>query len=202
MKSIIDTQFYAPRLPVSIVALPNAYEAHAIRALLEMLEAVVSVHWIGTPGDFLKVLGQGDSAPRYLFIAGHGDADEGFWLSSYADFIDTSMLRGEYLPADAIEPVVDLPGCTVITSACGGGSAAMGRAFTHNRNIEAYIGCRVGPNGSDMDVFMVNFFFQILRKGLTDRDAWRQAMLATNQPEIYQMSFFHRDGHEERYVAG
>jgi hypothetical protein len=196
----IDTRFYHPRPPVNIVVLPNAAnEAHALRALLETLDCVVTVHWTGTPMDFLTVLGQGDTAPRYLLIAGHGDAEEGYWLDEYADFIDTSMLRGEHLPADAIEPVVNLPGCTVISTACGGGSEAMGRAFTSNGKINAYIGCRIEPHGAAMQVFVVNFFFNVLHKKLSDRDAWQKAMLATDHPQIYHMSLYHADGVEERF---
>ncbi len=201
MSPVIESQFYAPRLPVNIVALPNAYEAQAMRALIEMLGGVVTIHLIGTPGDFLTVLGQGETAPRYLLIAGHGDVEEGFWLDRYADFIDTSMLRGEYLPAEAIAPVVDLPGCTVIATSCGGGSAAMGRAFTQNGRIHAYIGSRV-HTGGEITVFVVNFFFNVMVKKMADRDAWRRAMVATDHPAIYQTSLYWPGGREERYEEG
>lgn len=40
MSPVIESQFFAPRLPVNIVALPNAYEAHAMRSLIEMLGGV------------------------------------------------------------------------------------------------------------------------------------------------------------------
>ena len=32
-------------------------------ALIEMLDWVDTIHFIGTPMDFLRVLGQGDTAP-------------------------------------------------------------------------------------------------------------------------------------------
>jgi hypothetical protein len=170
-----------------------------MRPLLEMLDAVVTIHWIGTPMDFLSVLGQGDTAPPYLLIAGHGDSEDGYWLGEYADFIDTSMLRGQYLPPDIIEPVVSLPGCTVISTACGAGSEAMGRAFTSNGKLNAYIGCRTAPYGAAMDIFVMNFFFNVLHKKLSNRDGWQRAMLATDHPDIYQISFYQADGVEERY---
>jgi hypothetical protein len=114
MSRAIDQQFYTPRLPISIVALSNAdYEAHAMRAVLEAFGCVVTIHWIGTPTDFLKVLGQGEAAPRYVLITGHGDEEKGCYLGEYAAFIDTSMLRDQYLPAEVIAVVVSLPGCTV-----------------------------------------------------------------------------------------
>ena len=182
MKSPVDAQFFHPRLPIDIVALPNAYEAQALRVLLEMFECVVTIHWIGTPTDFLKVLSQGDSAPPYLVIAGHGDDEKGYYLGEYADFIDTSMLKDQHLPAEVIAPLVDLPGCTVISSACGGGSEVMGRAFVHTGRIEAYLGCAVYPNGDDMCAFLVNFFYNLLRKKLTTCEAARRAVIAVDQP--------------------
>lgn len=199
MTQPVDTQFFAPRLPINIVALTNAYEAEAMRALLEMLGCVVTIHWIGTPTDFLKVLGQGEAAPPYLLIAGHGDDVNGYYFGEYASFIDTSMLREQHMPAEVIAPVVNLPGCTVITSACWGGIESMGRAFTKNGKINAYIGCRVEPNGDDICVFVVNFFYNIIRKKLSDREAWQKAMVATEQPDIYQVSYFDSNGVEERY---
>lgn len=52
MKTTIDEQFYAPRLPVSIVALPNsASEVYPLRDLLEALNYVTTVHWVGAPTD-------------------------------------------------------------------------------------------------------------------------------------------------------
>lgn len=111
MKHVIDEQFYTPRLPVSIVALPNSsHEVYPMRDLLEGFNCVSTVHWIGAPMDFLKVLGQGETAPRYLLIAGHGDEEKGYYLGEYATFIDTSMLRDQYMPAEVIAPVVNLPG--------------------------------------------------------------------------------------------
>lgn len=171
-----------------------------MRELLEMFfNCVVTVHWIGTPADFLTVLGQGESAPRYLIIAGHGDADKGYYLGEYIEEIDTSMLRDQHMPAEVIAPVVNLPGCTVVTTACGGGAEAMGKAFTRNGKIRAYIGCRGYPDGTDMPVFLVNFFFYALRKKLSDREAWQKALRVVDNPAIYQISLYHGDGTVEHY---
>lgn len=199
MRPSIDEQFYTPRLPISIVALPDSDpEAQAMRAVLEGFGCVVTIHWIGIPSDFLKVLGQGESAPRYLLISGHGDEEKGYYLGEYADFIDTTMLRDQYMPAQVIAPVVNLPGCTVVSSACASGVEAMGRAFVHTGRINAYIGCRDYPNGTSMLAFLVNFFYFVLRKKLPDRDAWQRAMAVTDEPELDQMSFYPADGVEER----
>lgn len=196
----IDTQFYAPRLPVSIAGLPNAEgEAQAVRAALEWMGCTVLLHGIGMPQDFLKVLGQGEGAPRYLVISGHGDDQDGYYFGEYAPFLDVSMLRNQHLPAEVIAPVVNLPGCTVISSTCWGGVEAMARAFVTAGRVNAYIGCRDAPDGSDMLVYLVQFFHGVLRKKLSDHEAWKRAMIAVDQPDTYQMSYFHADGSEDRY---
>jgi len=102
------------------------------------------------------------------------------------------------MPAEVIAPVVNLPGCTVISSACWSGIEAMGRAFTHTGKIKAYIGCRAAPRGEDMGVFLVNFFYNVMRKKLSEFEAWQKAVIATDQPEISQISFFHSNGVEDR----
>jgi hypothetical protein len=197
---MIDEKFFTPRLPVSIIALPNCdCETQAMRAVLEGLGCVVTVHWIGTPADFLTALGQGETVPRYLLICGHGDDEKGYYLGEYADFIDTSMLRDHYMPAEVIAPIVNLPDCTVVSSACAGGVERMGRAFTGTGKINAYIGCRIYPDGSDMLVYLINFFHAVLCKKLSDYDAWNRAMVATDQPDTYKISFFHADGSEQRH---
>jgi hypothetical protein len=82
------------------------------------------------------------------------------------------MLRGQYLPAEVIAPVVNLPGCTVISSACEAGVERMGHAFVGTGRINAYVACRAGPHSEDMFVFLVNLFHSILRKKRSDREAW------------------------------
>ncbi len=200
MAPSIDERFYSPRLLINIVALPNSdYEAHAVRAMLEAFGCAVTIHWIGTPMDFLKVLGQGESVPRYLLISGHGNEEKGYYFGEYADFIDTSMLRDQHMPAEVIAPIVNLPNCTVISSACASGVESMGRAFVNTAKIKTFMGCRVYPDANDMLAFLVNFFYHILRKKLSDREAWHRAMVVIDQPDIYQMSLFHSDGTEDRY---
>ncbi|NWF68486.1 MAG: hypothetical protein HXY40_05320 [Chloroflexi bacterium] len=92
MKQGIDQQYFAPPLPVSITTLPNAdLDTQALRPVPESFGDVVTVYWIGTPMDFLKVLGPGESASAHLVISGHRDEEEGcYYLGEYVDFIDTS----------------------------------------------------------------------------------------------------------------
>ncbi|MFD0985624.1 hypothetical protein [Methyloligella solikamskensis] len=45
----VDESFFAPRTPVGIVAVGDQGEALVLRAILENLGAVVSLHLPGTP---------------------------------------------------------------------------------------------------------------------------------------------------------
>ena len=164
---------------------------------MEALGCVVLAHRVGTPSDFLRVLGQGDQAPRYMVILGHGD-ENGLVFGEYGGAVDVSMLRDGSLPPEAIEPHVDLPGCTVLSYSCVGGTDAMARAFLAG-GVAAYIGCRTEVQTVALTLFLLHFLFGTLHKKLPDADAWRQAVLAVDHPEADQMRFWHAGGREESF---
>lgn len=195
----VDTEFFAPRLPVGVVALSGS-DADYLRTMLESLRCVVHVHWIGTPADFLKVISQGAGVPRYLVIDGHG-TEQGLYFGEYAKGIgiDTSMLTEGCLPPDAIHGRVDLPGCTVINLVCLGGTKRMADAFLAGK-VQAYIGCRDYVDGSAMELFFHNLMYNIVVRKMSDRDAWYHAVAVTDHAETDLISFYHADGKEERYV--
>jgi hypothetical protein len=66
---LVDETFYSPRTPVSVVAVGDSGEALLVRSLLENLGATVAMHLIGTPEDFLRVIGQGSAAPSWFYVA-------------------------------------------------------------------------------------------------------------------------------------
>ncbi len=192
----IDTEFFAPLLPVSLVYVSGG-GMELTRAALEALGCVVLTHRVGTPSDFLRVLGQGDQAPRYMVILGHGD-ENGLVFGEYDEAIDSSMLRGGSLPPEEIGAHVDLPGCTVVSYSCGGGTDAMARAFLAG-GAAGYLGCRVEVETVALTLFLFHFLFAVRHKNLSDADAWRQAVFAVDHPEVDQMRFWHGDGREEAF---
>lgn len=192
----VDAEFDVPLLPVSIAAIAGD-NIEFLRAMLEALDCVVHLHAIGTPADFLKVLAQGERAPRYMLIMGHGTED-GLYFGEYGlPSIDTSMLRNQCLPPDVIHEHINLPGCTVIGGFCMAGAPAMAAAFT-NGTLAAYIGCRAYPDAVPLNVFLVNFLFGVQSKQLSDRDAWQRAVAATDHEDTNQMSYFDSDGTEHQ----
>jgi len=162
---------------------------------------VVLLHAVGTPTDFLKVIAQGEHAARYMLIMGHGTEDG----RSFGDYgpadIDISMLRNQCMPPEVIGRHIYLPGCTVVSCFCEGGSAAMSRAFLAG-SLAAYIGCRSMPDAAALNVFLANYFFGVRAKSSSDRDAWHRAVAATDHEDIDQISFFHGDSTEERFRQG
>ena len=190
----VDSEFFVPLLPVSLVHVSGG-GLELMRAALEALGCVVLVHRVGTPSDFLRVLGQGDQAPRYMVILGHGDED-GLTFGEYDGAIDASMLRRGSLPPEAIDKSVDLPGCTVVSYSCGGGTNTMALAFLSGR-VAGYIACRTEVETVALTLFLFHFLFGALHKKLPDADAWRQAVLAVDHPEVNGIRFWHGDGWEE-----
>ena len=193
----VDAEFFVPLLPVSLVCVSGG-GMELTRAALEALGCVVLTHRVGTPSDFLKVVGQGEQAPRYLVILGHGD-ENGLVFGEYGPgAIDVSMLRNGSLPPEAIGPHVDLPGCTVISYSCLGGTDAMARAFLAG-GLAGYVGCRAEVDTGALTLFLMHFLFGVRTKKSPDADAWRQAVAAVDHPEVDQMRFWHGDGREETF---
>jgi hypothetical protein len=171
----IDQSFYAPRTPVAIIDCGDPPEACAIRSLLERLGAVVTMHLPGTPGDFLLTLGQGELAPEFVIICGHGD-ENGIAFGEYAPGIgiDTSCLVEGSLPALALAGKIKLPGRVVLSTACESGVEDFGRAFLDG-GVGAYIAPLSSPDGADALLFVHHFFHNILRQGMALEAAWLRA---------------------------
>lgn len=157
---MIDRSFQTPRPPVSIVAVGDSGEAVLLRAILENLGASVTLHLPGTPGDFLLVLGQGESAPDYLVICGHGD-DNGLVFGEFVPEIDTTMLVAGSMPADVIAAAVDLPATIVVSTACETGSEAFSSAFLHG-GAGAFIAPDGSPDGADAALFVHLLFHHLI----------------------------------------
>lgn len=170
----IDTEFYAPRHPVDIVAVGESQEALLLRASLESLGAVVHLSLPGTPSDFLKVLARGTRGSPYLIVSCHGD-EGGIVFGEYAQSIDTSTLTNGLMPPERIAREADLPGCVVLNTGCFGGEKPMAAAFMRG-GLNAYLGAQSpGPHGSAVPVFAMLFFYEVLQHRRSVWDSWRRA---------------------------
>jgi hypothetical protein len=174
MHEPVDTKFFAKYRPVAVAAIGDmGGEALLARAMLEHLRAVVHLHLIGCPTDFLEVLRQGEDAPPYLVICSHGD-ENGLVFGEYAPYLDTSMLVEESMPPQYIAENINLPGCVVVDIACLGGTPKMAQAFMKG-GLRAYIGSTEGPRGTTTPLFVAHFFHALFCKGRSVREAWEHA---------------------------
>jgi hypothetical protein len=158
---------------VAVVDIGSGHEALCVRSVLENLGAAVTLHAIGTPGDLLLALGQGDSAPPFLVLCGHG-GDKGVVLGSYGPGIDTSMLVNGCLPPVSLAGRVALPGCVVLSLACRTGSPEFAAAFLAG-SVRAYIAPTDYPSGPDALLFLHHYFFQVLHRRESPALAWKHA---------------------------
>lgn len=156
----IDQSFCVPRTPIAIIDSGDPPEAWAIRALLENMGAVVTMHLPGTPGDFLLTLGQGELAPEFVIICGRGD-ENGIVFGEYAPGIDTSCLVDGTLPARALAEKIELPGRVVLRTACDSGVEYYGRAFLEG-GVRACIAPLSSPDGADALLFVHHLRFMAL----------------------------------------
>ena len=148
----VDTHFFGPKTPISIACVHDHGNALVFRRLLEGLGAVTLFHDIGTPGDFLKVIAQKESAPPYLVISGHG-GDNGILFGDYMDGIDISSLISGDMPPASIAQHVRLPGSVIVNITCDGGTQEMADAFLSGGAV-AYVGTDPKPTAVEHPIFL------------------------------------------------
>lgn len=174
----VDESFLVPRRPLSIVAIGDQGEALLLRAILENLGAAVRLHLPGTPEDFLRVIGQGESAPPILIISGHGN-EKGFIFGEFAPEIDVSMLSDGHLGADAIAARAQLSGAAVISTACGTGAKGLAAAFLGG-GASCYVAPEGYPDGADAVLFVHRLMHGVLRDGFPLAEAFARAQYAVD----------------------
>jgi RimJ/RimL family protein N-acetyltransferase len=195
----IDGDFFARRTPVEIADCGGVGGLGRLaRDLIEELGGTAHLHLCGTPGDFLKVISQGERAAPYLVILAHGD-ENGLVFGKYADFIDTSMLVEGSMPPRCIAEHADLPRRVVFNDACGAGEVPMAQAFMAG-GLKAYIGSvEPTPDGTAGIMFIAHFFYKLWRTKCSERDAWEQAASYDKDSRLY--AFWDEDGgHQIGYV--
>lgn len=188
----VDTEFFVPRTPVEIVDCGGRGSLGRLaRDLIEELGGTAHLHLCGTPGDFLKVISQGEQAAPYLIIIAHGD-DNGLVFGEYADFIDTSMLVKGSMPPECIAKQINLPGRVVFNDACMAGEPPMAQAFMAG-GLKAYIGSREpAPDGAAGMMFIAHFFHKLWRGKCSVREAWEQAASYDKDSRLY--TYWDADG--------
>lgn len=186
MWSPVDTTFFSPKLSAAIAAVADSSEAGFMREMLEQLNMSVLLHKVGTPDDFLKVIGQTENAPQFLLISAHGD-EGGLEFGEYMEEIDVSSLEDEVMLPSTIGNAICLPGTVIISAACTGGVESAGKAFLQGGAL-AYIGADDYVSGIAIPLFLMHFFYKLTKEDpYTLEEAWEHAASYDEESRMFRL---------------
>lgn len=103
---------------IALLALGDATEALALRAVLESMHHTVDLVRIGAPADVAPAL-RAASVGHVTMISAHG-GPRGFYMGRFGDDIDTSIMAGDWLPVTAaFDGVTFGDDAVLFCTACG-----------------------------------------------------------------------------------
>ena len=137
----------------------DASEAHAIRAVLELMGIHVQVFPLGLAQHAVNVLSGSVGTGEYLLLACHGD-EGAIVLPELAPEVAATQRWHTRLPADAVREIVHLPDRTVIGLGCDMGHPALADAFLGG-GCRAYIGPESGPFRYASALFPALLFYEL-----------------------------------------
>lgn len=88
----------------------------------------------------------------------------GLIFGAFRESIDTASLRDGSMPPEVIAQHADLPGTSIVSTACLSGSQAFASAFLENGS-HCVIGPDGYPDGADAGLFIHLLFHRLLRCG-------------------------------------
>ena len=135
---------YVEKQDLTIIAIADALEATAVRAMLEGLNYRTTTHWVGSRAEFLKLL------------AGEIPTDETVVLSCHGDEAGILVPDEPAVTASDIRDHATLPGKTVLNLGCL--TAALAPAF-QTAGTTHYIAPTDYPDGTAALTFTTNLFF-------------------------------------------
>jgi hypothetical protein len=142
---------YVEKQAVTIVAIDDPTEPHAVRAMLEGLGYLVTVHGIGSREELLRILRGELRTEDTVVISGHGD-EAGLLVP----------VEAPIGPAEVAQ-IGRLDGKTVINLACLGGTPEFAEAFKA-AGVAHYIGPDDYPDFRDTLMFVSILFFLLARE--------------------------------------
>ena len=159
-----------PRVLIAVIG--DSAEAEAIRQVLESFGCLVLTKYIGWPNDLITVLsGTIPFDPDIVILSGHGE-NGAIIMPVLADSVYTECEpKGNFSSAE-ISQYLSLTGKTIISTCCTTGAEDLVSAFS-KENV--YIAPAGYVEGDAVLLFLVDFFYQIIRRRLTIEDAWTHA---------------------------
>ena len=136
---------YVKKAAISLIAIGDALEATALRAVLERFNYRVEVHWVGSRREVLEILRGGVETFPYVILACHGDAHGGV------------LVPGEPV-IGAADLTISLPERIVVNLGCGTGRAESAARYLQG-GCRAYIAPRAAVEGNAALMFSTHLFY-------------------------------------------
>jgi hypothetical protein len=137
---------YVAKQNVTIIAIADALEATAVRAVLEGLNYRVTTHWVGSRAEAIKLLTGELPIDDVVILSCHGD-EHGILIPD----------EPSITPADVREHA-RLDGKTVVSLGCHTGSRDLSAAF-RAAGTAHYLAPSDYPDGTAALAFVGNLFF-------------------------------------------
>lgn len=136
---------------LSLVALGDTGEAHALRGVLECFGYQVEAHWVGSRAEFLAIMRGEIPTHQSVILSCHGD--EGAFLLDPERPVAASDLAGQ----------IALPGKLVLSTGCETGTGALAAAFLGG-GCAAYIAPTSEVEGRAAVLFALHLFYRLAGK--------------------------------------
>lgn len=172
---------------VLIAAFPNSgNEPEALRQALEAFGCFVLIRYIGRPNDFIAVLsGTNHFDPDVVILSGHGEDGTFIMPVLGSSVYHEDEPKGNFSSAE-ISQYLKLSGKTIISTCCTTGATDLAAVFSRE-NI--YIAPSDYIESNAVLLFAVDFFYQMIQRGLSVEDAWDHAHSLDQETAIF--TFYH-----------
>lgn len=159
---------------LDLIVIDDEMEALAVRACLERWGVRVNLHLIGKGSDLAQLFREPECLSSQILITCHGTS-KGIVLPELAPQIAKNEPFSSFLSPSDVKGLVRLKGQTVLSTGCATGKQIFAKAFL-NGGAKAYIAPKGYPEGDIALLFVVNFYYFLLVKKLTARQAYQKAV--------------------------
>lgn len=180
----------APRLKIALVV-SESPDAEAVRGVLECFSVRVFRHGIGRGDDLVAVLSGEDIYPDtdHLILCCHGHEGKIVMPELGPGVARADEPVGNWGPEE-VRRYAKLPPILVLNTGCDLGRPDMVRAFLDS-GCRAYVGAADYPEGDAALFFVVRFYYELLTKKCTEREAVELARSQDDQTAMYR--YFDKD---------
>lgn len=168
---------------LDLIVIDDNLEALAVRACLERWGVTVNLHLIGKSSDLVSLFNEPERLSSNILITCHG-TKKGIVLPELAPQIAKKEPYRDFITPANLKEFVNLKGHVVLSTGCVTGKQTFANVFM-SRGAGAYIALQGYPEASAALLFVVNFYYFLLVKKLSVKEAYQKAV----QSDPKELSF-------------